>query len=453
MKLKTCLVACLSLALVGGVTSPSVANGNPPAATKIVACTDSNRGVVVCYDSASVQRGATTLAVETDFELVFQDESDPGVYGGDGIGNAGFVVRAEFTPIFPQNADPIFGPLPGDVGNYTIIYPRTQAAQFVYSGTGSALRGDDLATAAFAITSADDFTFTKELKTMNSKPVIEFVIDMTYITTWFRPDCNFYFEMDDQGNVISGSDPETGFSFPTEECETPNSLAGNGPNDSQANVSNAVSFYTPLTFDFVTAANDGGYLNYQGTGLSWFVEEANEFVGGAFQFQLVGPKFAAGTDPNFGAVQAFIPQAFMAQIFGQDFDPTDPIQAQRVDAEEGSRTVQDLVSANAVVTSVRNGGILIELPSYGFSAPGFSFSSTNRPPIESSDEPPAAAPAAPATTTPAAPATTTPAAPVLAKTGTSVEWLMFGVVGSLFAVLGALMVAQSSPRRSKKARL
>jgi hypothetical protein len=443
MKLKNSLVACLSLALVGGVTSPSVANGNPPAATKIVACTDSNRGVVVCYDAASIQRGATILAAETDFELFFQDASDPGVQG---FGGAGFDFSVEVFPDFTDSDNPLFQSQDGDVGNFTIIYPRTQAEPFVYSGTGSALRGEDLATAAFAITSAADFTFSKTLKEMNGRPVIEFVIDKTYVTTWFRQACNFSFELDAEGDPIY--DPETGFNFPTAECETPNSLAGGAANDSESYVMNAVSFSTPDTFEFVTAENDGGYLNYQGTGLSWFVEEANEFQGGAFQFQLVGPKFAGGTDRNFGAVQAFIPQTFMAQIFGNDFDPNNPtLQAQRVDAEQGSRTVQDLVSTNSVVTSERNGGILIELPSYGFSAPGFSFSSsTNREPIAATND-------APPATTAAPPATTAAAAPALAKTGAAGDWLMFGFVGSLFAILGATMVAQISRSRGNKATL
>lgn len=448
MKLKTLLISTLCLCLAGGVTPPAVANGSPPPATKIVACTDLNRGVDVCYDAASIQRGATTLTVETDFELFFQDASDPGVQG---FGGAGFVFSVDVFPDFTDSNNPLFQSQDGDVGNFTIIYPRTQAEPFVYSGTGSALRGEDLATAAFAITSAADFTFSKTLKEMNGRPVIEFVIDKTYVTTWFRQACNFSFELDAEGDPIY--DPETGFNFPTAECETPNSLAGGAANDSESYVMNAVSFSTPDTFEFVTAENDGGYLNYQGTGLSWFVEEANEFVGGAFQFQLVGPKFAAGTDPNIGAVQAFIPQAFMAQIFGNDFNPANPtLQAQRVDAEQGSRTVQDLVSANAVVTSARNGGILIELPSYGFSAPGFSFSSsTNRDPIAA----PIAAPSTPASTPPvatvSAPAATAAApAPALAKTGTDGDWGMLGLVGSLFIVLGVLMVAQSGRGKSNR---
>lgn len=437
MKLKTFLISALCLSLAGGVSSPATANGSgPPAATKIVACTDDNRGVDVCYNAASIQRGATTLAVETDFELFFQDESDPAVFGD---GGAGFVVRVEFYGV--QNVLPEGGPNADDIADFRIIYPRTQADPFAYSGTGSALRGEDLATAAFAVTNAADFSFTKELKTMNSRNVIEFVIEKTYVSTWFRQACTFLFEVDENGIEISGTDPETGFSFPTEECETPNSDAGNEPNDSDSYVTNYVSFYTPRTFDFVTAANDGGYLNYQGTGLSWFVDEANEFQGGAFQFQLVGPKFAGGTDRNIGAVQAFIPATFMAQIFGNDFSPAGTtLQAQRVDAEQGSRTVQDLVSSNAVVTSVRSGGILIELPSYGFSAPGFSFSSsTNREPIAAPNDAPATSPA-----TAAAPA------PVLAKTGTAGDWGTLVLVGSLFIVLGTLMVAQSGRGRSKR---
>lgn len=429
------IIYALCCVMLAGFPAAAHANGGPPAATKIVACTDGNRGVVVCYQSATIERGLTQLDVEIHFELFFQDESDPEVFGE---GGAGFVVRAEFGGV--SNPVQEGGPLAGDVGAFTILYPRTQADPFFHDGTGANLRGVDLAAGAFAITTASNFDFTKTLKTVSSREVIEFVINKTYRDSWYRLGCEFLIELDGDGNPTS-VDPDTGFLFPTDACESPNLEPGNSAN-SVSYVPNNISFYTPLTFvGFVNAASDGGYLNYEGAGLQWFVEEATQDMGGAFQFQLVGPKFASGSDPNFGSLQAFIPQVAMAEIFGNDFNPAAPaFQAARVDASPEGRTVQDLVSENAVVTSSRNGGLLIEVPSYGFSAPAFSFASNDRPRItESNGDAPTGGGSTVATPT---------AQPELAATGAGHSWGFLGLSGASLAVVGVAMVFQSARLRN-----
>jgi hypothetical protein len=364
--------------------------------------------------------------VETDFWLEFQDQSDPGVFGQ---GSAGLVVNIAFAggPIgSPDELAGLKGPFAGDEGTFTILYPRIQADPFVYSGAGDALRGTDLAEGAFAVVAADDFFLTKVIETN----WIEFTIEKTYVETWYREGCDFLLEFDGDGNLTS-ADPDTGFLFPTPECESPNN---GGDGDSFPQVRNDISFFTPDTFDFVTSTTDGGFLNYQGTGMTWYPEPAFEDIGGAFQFQLVGPKFAGDTNRNTGALQAYLPAAYVDEIFGADFNVADPSwQPVRVDSGPGTRTVQDLTDVAQLSDPRSNGGLLIEVSSYGFSAPAFSFASSDREPIlpldetstgESGDESPGGI----------------AAVPTLAATGPNGSWSLSLAGGVLLVILGATLI-------------
>lgn len=432
----------ICLLMVGGMSSVALANGSPPAATAIVACTDGNRATVVCFDVATITRGVETFdAADGDFTLTYQDEST--VFGP---GSAEFTLRVQF------NGDPT-GPLAGDVGEFTITYPAKNSGT---EGDGSDLRGEDLSAGVFAITNAADFTFIKTLKTLTTDPeisydVLEFVIDKTYVEMAGRVSCGFLEgeEGDEFGNKIPLFDADTGFGFPSPECETPNSEAGNLDSDSFVYVPDNISFYATGN-DLFGAEYDNAYLNYQGAGVSWFIEPSfvdseMGFQPGAFQFQLIGPKFAAGENLNTGAVQVFIPQPAMEEIFGGDFTPGDPFQAVRVDAEPGVRTVQDLVTENAVTSQNLRGGLLIEVPSYGFSAPAFSFASTDRAPIT------ALSPGSPGggAGSAAAVAGASAALPELAATGAGDNWMLFGLGSTLLVALGALMVSASIRGRNQ----
>ena len=119
---------------------------------------------------------------------------------------------------------------------------------------------------------------------------------------------------------------------------------------------------------------------------SYVLTDAFAFSPGAFEFQVAGPKFASGTDLNVGALEIFIPEAQMTYIFGS----TSPVSvsdllAQRIDVVNSNTVnVSDLsVQENGLTTSALRGGLLISVASHLFSAPGFSFASLARNPIES----------------------------------------------------------------------
>jgi hypothetical protein len=273
--------------------------------------------------------GGPSLTVGTEFKLVYEDESV--TYPGSG--SAGFVVRVEFI------AGSIVGPLAGDVGNFVISHPKG-------GDSDEQLRGTDLNVGAFAVVNAEDFDYVK----LSDDTTITFDIDITFADNWYRDGCGF-----------GEYDEEAGFSPPTDECEAPSSEI-----ESSSLVPNNISFYSPATFDFVTSKNDGGYLNYLGAGLSWYDDDKS------FEFQIVGPKFTVGESRNTGALQAFLPEGYMLDVYGADFDPENPVWVPaRIDVTEAGAVVQDL--SNDVETSALRDGLLITLDEYLFSAPGFSF--------------------------------------------------------------------------------
>jgi hypothetical protein len=107
---------------------------------------------------------------------------------------------------------------------------------------------------------------------------------------------------------------------------------------------------------------------------------------GAFEFQVAGPKFASGTDLNVGALEIFIPEAQMTYIFGSTSSVSvSDLLAQRIDVVNSDTVnVSDLsVQENGLTTSALRGGLRISVASHLFSAPGFSFASLARNPIES----------------------------------------------------------------------
>ena len=338
------MVAGLTLSL-SGIGSP-MALAADPEPDEIVDCDSGGPndvlGSEVCFSSVSLTRGGTPLTLGTDYKLFYQDE-----YAANGDGSAGFVVRVGAND---SGIDWFISPNDGDVLSATIAYPVIDRAA---AEPTEGLRGTDVAAGLFGVVTASDFSFTHSLKTSGSDQWVEIQIDMTFVNNWNRNACQF-----------GDFDPDTGFSEPSAECESPND---GGANDSEALVPNNISFYTPGTFaDFVDSTTNGGYLNYQGSGLSWFTEPNN------FQFQLVGPRYASGSDRNTGALQAFLPQAYMQDIFGETFDPSAPEwEATRADVTDSGLATQDLSSS--VVTSSRNSGLLIQLASYEFSAPVFSF--------------------------------------------------------------------------------
>ncbi len=346
---RTGFAAALSLVVFATLFNGPESFANDPQPDEIVACDISGtdkRGSEVCFVEAdtSLSRDGSPLVHGTDWGLFFQDES--AVYGE---GSAGFTVRIGMED--SGSIDAFTAPNAGDVLSAHIAYPVVdQPADPDNDIEG--LRGTDLSAGAFAVTTAEDFSFSKSIETAGSDSWILFEIDMTFVTSWYREACTF-----------GEFDETSGFSQPTPECETPN---GSG-NDSEALIGQDIAFYTPQTFDgFVNETTDGGYLNYQGTGVSWFTEASN------FQFQLIGPRYASGTDRNSGALQAFLPEAAMRQIFGASFSPAEPTwNPQRKDVTDSGLQTEDL--SNSVVTSERNGGLLISLASYEFSAPVFSF--------------------------------------------------------------------------------
>lgn len=331
------------------VASPVVANGDPEP-DAIVSCDVGGadlRGSAVCYLSASLTRSGTPLTLGTQFGLFYQDESE-----AFGEGSGGFVVRVGLHDGDALN--PFEPPLAGDVAVMRIAYPVVDRDP---SGDTEGLRGTDVAAGLFAIASATDFSYTKSLETSGPSSWVEFSINKTFVETWFRQACTFV-----------DFDADTGYAIPPPECEVENGgLVDGVAITSSGDVTNGITFYTPATFDgFVNSTTDGGYLNYQGTGLTWFTE------GGNFEFQIIGPSYASGSTLNSGALQAFLPQAYMLEVFGPDFSPSSPVwEPTRLDASGGAVTAQDL--SNQVVASARNDGLLIELASYQFSAPVFSF--------------------------------------------------------------------------------
>lgn len=392
----------MTLALIGGmagaVVGPSEAlaqDGEPHPAKVIPKCTESNRANEVCFDKFEIRRGdtpqpvAATVAeaeVAGNFVLVYQDESvvqgegsaeftlRAGVTGDDG--STGF-LRSDGTTGFLEN------PQAGDRGEYVISYPAKNTTRDL---DGHHLRGEDLGgsanTGAFAVATAADFTFSK----VKSGDLLEFTVDITYAEVAGKNGCDFL--QGDDGNFLF--DEDTGFSFPTPQCEAANTLSADAESDSFVMVQNDVAFFATSNAESALFSQDfnGAFLNYQGVGVSYFIEtfEAADgdqpAVEGAFQFQLLGPKFAVGTTLNTGAIQAFLPKAAVDVVFGEGFDLDNKFAASRVDSEPGVRTVQDLVAANAVTTTVGDdGSLLIEVANYGFSAPVFSFASTDRPPF------------------------------------------------------------------------
>lgn len=337
----------LVVGLVAGISLVgSAAYAVTPEPDEIVSCDVGGadlRGTEVCFITATVSRSGSPLVHGTDFRVFYQDEN-----AAFGEGSAGFVVRVGFDDsgfISPFNAG-----LPGDVVNLTIAYPLLDRAP---SGSTEGLRGPDIAEGVFAITTAADFSFSKSVEGNGLVEWIEFDISQTYVTNWGREACNF-----------GEFDEVSGFLLPTAGCEAEDI-------SSVPDVPNYISFYTPETFEgFVSSSTDGGYLNYRGSGISWFIEDS------AFQFQLIGPRYADGSNRNSGSLQAFLPEPYMREIYGADFSPSSPSwQPARLDVSDEGVVRQDL--SGQLSTSERNGGLLIELDSYQFSAPVFSFASSS----------------------------------------------------------------------------
>jgi len=117
---------------------------------------------------------------------------------------------------------------------------------------------------------------------------------------------------------------------------------------------------------------------------------------GSIDFQEIGPKFADGTNLNLGALEIFIPEGYLKYIFGgsssDEIDISDLL-AQRVDVlSEAEILVQNLTAADNGLTVAElstdvNRGILITVASHGYSAPGFSFASTDKAPLVSTASP------------------------------------------------------------------
>jgi hypothetical protein len=343
-------ILSVSFALVVGTLFVGpVAYASTPEPDEIVSCDISGadlRGEEVCFIDATVTRGGTTLSRGTDYKLYYQDQD-----AAFGEGSAGFVVFVGFD-LF-GTISPYGSGQAGDVVELTLAYPVLDRDP---AGDVEGLRGTDVAAGVFAITTAADFSFTKTLESSGSDNWVEFDISQTFVTDWSRGnDCFF-----------AGFDDDTGYGIPSPGCESENGVNGI---TSDAFVSNFVSFFTPETFPgFVTETTDGGYLNYRGSGLSWFNDN------NSFQFQLIGPSYADGSNRNTGSLQAFLPEPYMREIYGADFSPSAPSwQPARLDLSDEGLLSQDLSSQ--LVTSERNGGLLIELASYQFSAPVFSFAS------------------------------------------------------------------------------
>jgi hypothetical protein len=111
---------------------------------------------------------------------------------------------------------------------------------------------------------------------------------------------------------------------------------------------------------------------------------------GSFEFQVAGPKFASGADLNEGALEIFIPQSQMTYIFGSTSAVgVSDLLAQRIDVVNSNTVnVSELsVQENGLSTRPLRGGLLISVASHLFSAPGFSFASLSRDPIESVSRP------------------------------------------------------------------
>lgn len=339
------------------VSAPAAANGEPTP-DAIVSCDvdgADRRGSEVCFVTASLTRSGSPLTIGTQFGLFYQDES-----AAFGEGAPGFVVRVGVQENGGLNA--FASPSEGDVAELTIAYPVVNRAA---AGDVEGLRGTDVAAGVFAVTSAADFSYSKSIETLASRSWVEFDISKTFVESWSRTACTFG-DFDDP----DAFDEETGYAIPPAACGVENGTdLGNGAGaiTSTGGVQNSISFFTPETFTgFVNETSDGGYLNYQGSGIVWF-EENN-----SFKFQIIGPAFASGSTRNSGALQAFLPQGYMVEIFGPDFSPSSPVmESKRFDASQEAVTEQDL--SNQVVASARNGGLLLELASYPFSAPVFSF--------------------------------------------------------------------------------
>ena len=388
------------------------------------------RGVEVCYLTATLTRGENDLDVDDDFGLFFQDES-----AAFGDGSAGFTIRVGMAEVIggaKQDPFPFTPPEGGDILSTTVLYPVVDR---VPVGEVEGLRGTDIAAGVFAVTSAADFSYTKTLESEGEKSWVRFDINKTHIDIWFRDECEF-----------GDFDEDAGIFAPKPECEVENGFGANGDDPgivSQSDVTNDVAFYTPETFgiceecgeteSFVNERTDSGYLNYAGRGLTWYTD------GPAFQFQIVGPRFAGGQDLNTGSLQAFLPTGYMQEIFGEDFDPNDPaFLPQRFDVGSDGLEVEDL--SETIQASARNGGLLIELASYPFSAPAFSFAAPSPEPVVED--------AAETTSAPrekkVAPVVE---APTLAATGPTTPWQAMASTTALLLTLGAALVVTATTRR------
>ena len=302
-------------------------------------CNLSNPITNICYVSATINRGGVLYQVGNDFELAVSDN--------DADGGASFSMHVSETgPIYRGGGSGGAGTTSaqaGDIANFVILYPTSLSV------------GTKLKTAVFAMHAAKDFTYTKEVQNISGGDVLKFTMSYQYYPTWYKIDCSY----DRTVNY------DFGFSPPGSQCEVDDRTQ-------IESVNRSIDFFAYGDLEVALPIFDGGYLSYSGTGVSW------GFGSDQFAFQVIGPRYTSSGARNFGQLEVYMPANAIDYFFGFSFVPGTDLVVSRKDYAAGTIISDVLEASDGMTFSERSGGLIVEISSYPFSAPAFTFTNPNK---------------------------------------------------------------------------
>jgi hypothetical protein len=238
--------------------------------------------------------------------------------------------------------------------------------EILYPATGEI--GEDFNEASFALTSAENFEFTKSLETISGSDFVKWTVSLKARTTTLKTNCG----LEGEGPILSA-----------------NAVCGTEDGTYNNLISDTFDIWSPDRIpEFLTSGADGGYLAYVGQSFSWARTPTEPF-----RFQLTGPSFrpvdrtlgeqtSPAVESNSGALKMFLPTAMATELYGADFDPA----LTRKDNIDGTVVDQSLGDSDGLSITQPAGGYLFELASHPFSAPVFAISNTS---VESESSVPA----------------------------------------------------------------
>jgi len=307
-------------------------------------CDVNNPITQVCYISGTIERDSTTYLVGSDFELAFSDNTAD-------RGASFSLVVSEAGPVYRGGGD--FGAgttaaQEGDIANFVVLYPTSLAI------------GQNLKTATWALHASKDFTYQKEITVISGTEVVKFTIEYEYLTSVMKLDCAF-----DDSEFF-----DFGFMAPKAACEQDD-------RDQTAFVNRTIDFFGYGAVGTIPPL-DGGYVSWTGMSLSWALST------NSFWFQMIGPRYKSDGTRNAGQLEVYLPASAIDYFFGFSFEPNSDLVVSRTDFAPGATITDVLEAEDGVTLRTRDGGLVMAVESYLFSAPAFSFSNPNKPENSSS---------------------------------------------------------------------